>query len=89
MPATSAKPKLLSTRQAAELLNVNRRTVLNWIEADKVPYIKLPGGDFRIPLAGLLASLQGTYRLDEEIRELDARYSELDDDTVQAVLDDD
>lgn len=89
MPAIGAKPKLLSTRQAAELLNVNRRTVLNWIEAEKVPYIKLPGGDFRIPLAGLLASLQGTYRLDEEIRALDARYAQLDDETVQAALNDD
>jgi excisionase family DNA binding protein len=89
MPAIGAKPRLLSTRQAADLLNVNRRTVLNWIEADKVPYVKLPGGDFRIPLAGLLASLQGTYRLDKEIRELDARYSELDDETVHAALQDD
>jgi excisionase family DNA binding protein len=89
MPAVGAKPKLLSTAEAAELLNVNRRTILNWIEGEKVPYIKLPGGDYRIPLAGLLASLSGTYRLDEEIRELDARHAELSDQDVQAALNED
>lgn len=34
--------------------------------ADKVPYVKLPGGDYRIPLSGLLSSLSGTYRLTED-----------------------
>jgi excisionase family DNA binding protein len=89
MPAVGSQPKLLSTKQTAELLNVSRRTILNWIEADKVPYIKLPGGDYRIPLTGLLASLSGTYCLDEEIRALDERYVGLSDEAVQAVLVDD
>jgi len=89
MSAVGAQPKLLSTTQAAELLNVSRRTILNWIEAEKVPYIKLPGGDYRIPLAGLLASLSGTYRLDEEIRALDERYAGLTDEDVQAAVGDD
>ncbi len=86
MSAVGSQPKLLSTKQAAELLKVSRRTILNWIEAEKVPYIKLPGGDYRIPLAGLLASLSGTYRLDEEIRALDERYAALSDEDVQATL---
>jgi excisionase family DNA binding protein len=71
MLAVRSQPKLLSTKQAAELLNVSKRTILNWIENDRVPYVKLPGGDYRIPLTGLLASLSGTYHLDEEIRALD------------------
>jgi excisionase family DNA binding protein len=79
--------KLLSTTQAADLLNVSRRTVLNWIEAGKVPYVRLPGGDYRVPLSGLLSSLSGTYRLDEEIRALDARNAALSDEDVQAVID--
>ncbi|MHB8243106.1 MAG: helix-turn-helix domain-containing protein [Solirubrobacteraceae bacterium] len=86
MSAISSQPKLLSTAQAAELLNVSRRTILNWIETDKVPYLKLPGGDYRVPLAGLLASLSGTYRLDEEIRALDERFAGVSDQDVQAAL---
>ncbi len=86
MPAVRSQPKLLSTKQAAELLNVSKRTILNWVESDKIPYIKLPGGDYRIPLAGLLASLSGTYRLDEEARALDERYAALSDAKIQAAL---
>jgi excisionase family DNA binding protein len=86
MPAIASQPKLLSTTQAATLLNVSRRTILNWIEAGKVPYVRLPGGDYRLPLSGLLSSLSGTYRLDEEIRMLDARNAALTDEDVQAAI---
>lgn len=86
MPTVASQPKLLSTKQAADLLNVSRRTVLNWIEAGKVPYVRLPGGDYRVPLSGLLSSLSGTYRLDEEIRALDARNAALTDEDVQAAM---
>ncbi|MGH2879965.1 MAG: helix-turn-helix domain-containing protein [Solirubrobacteraceae bacterium] len=86
MATVTSQPKLLSTTQAADLLNVSRRTILNWIEAGKVPYVKLPGGDYRIPLSGLLSSLSGTYRLDEEIRALDERNAALTDEDVQAAM---
>ncbi len=86
MPATTSQPKLLSTTQAAGLLNVSRRTILNWIEAGKVPYVRLPGGDYRIPLTGLLDSLSGTYRLQEEIRALDKRNAGFTDEDVQAAI---
>jgi excisionase family DNA binding protein len=45
-------PMNLSVAQAANLLNVSRRTILNWIETDKVPYVKQAGGDYRIPAVG-------------------------------------
>lgn len=87
MATTGTQPKLLTTKQAADLLNVSSRTVLNWIETDKVPYLRLPGGDYRVPLAGLLASLSGTYRLDEELRAIDARHADVTDEDVQTALD--
>lgn len=86
MPSVTAQPKLLSTTQAAGLLSVSRRTVLNWIEAGKVPYVRLPGGEYRLPLSGLLSSLSGTYRLEEEIRALDERNRDLTDEDVQAAI---
>ena len=86
MATVALQPKLLSTTQAAGLLNVSRRTILNWIEAGKVPYVRLPGGDYRIPLTGLLDSLSGTYRLQEEIRALDKRNAGLTDEDVQAAI---
>lgn len=61
MPSTSER--LLTTREAAELLNVSSRTVTNWIKANRVPFVRLPGGEYRLPLDGLLDSLSGTYDL--------------------------
>lgn len=50
------------------------------------PLESVPGGDYRIPLSGLLSSLSGTYRLDEEIRALDERNAGLNDDDIQAAI---
>lgn len=75
-----AMNRLLTTTEAAELLRVSGRTVLNWIERDAIPYVTLPqAGDarkqYRIPLYGLLSSLEGTYDLSRRVHELDEAVS--------------
>jgi excisionase family DNA binding protein len=74
-PLTGATPRLLTTTEAAELLRVNPRTILNWIRNDAIPYLELPTSgsrpQFRIPLHGLLTSLAGTYDLEEELTRSD------------------
>jgi excisionase family DNA binding protein len=87
MPAIGSQPKLISTKEAAALLNVTQRTITNWIEAGKVPYLRLPGGDYRLPISGLLASLSGTYDLSAELKELDSRFADVDEGDVLAKLD--
>lgn len=57
----TGSPNLLTTQQVAAMLKVSSRTVTNWVRADRVPYVRLPGGEYRIPEAGLLNSLSGTY----------------------------
>jgi excisionase family DNA binding protein len=69
-------PRLVTTKEAAELLSVSPRTVLNWIQDGAIPYVELPsrGGqrrEYRIPLHGLLRSLAGNYDLAEEFRSAD------------------
>ena len=56
MTLTTPRLQLLTVAQAAALLNVSDRTIRRWIEAKKVPYLKLPSGGYRIPQASLLAS---------------------------------
>jgi hypothetical protein len=70
--------RLLKTSEAAKLLRVSSRTVLNWIENDAIPYVVLPQPEgseaprqHRIPLYGLLSSLEGTYDLADLIAEMD------------------
>ena len=86
MPTTAARPQLLTVAQAASLLNVSDRTIRRWIEAEKIPFIQLPGDGYRIPQGALLASLRGTYDLAAELRELDERYADLSEDEVREAM---
>lgn len=60
-------PRLLTTKEVAEMLRVTTRTVQNWVEAERIPFVKLPSGQFRIPLQGLLTSLGGSHDLNAEL----------------------
>jgi excisionase family DNA binding protein len=88
MRQTAARPQLLTVAQAASLLNVSEKTIRRWVEYEKVPHIRLPSKQIRIPLAALLASLQGNYDLASEVAELDARFVDVTEDAVQAALED-
>ena len=67
MPRIRSKIQLLTTKEAADLVGVSSRTVMNWADAGKVPYLKLPGGEYRIPLTGFLAAMEGTYDLGADL----------------------
>jgi excisionase family DNA binding protein len=69
----------LTVAQAASLLQVSERTIRRWIEADKIPYLELPGGGYRIPQGALLASLRANYDLAGELRALDERLENADE----------
>lgn len=86
MALTTSRLHLLTVAEAAALLNVSDRTMRRWIEAEKVPYLKLPGGGYRIPQAQLLASLSGTYDLGQELADLDQRFADVTDEQVRAAL---
>jgi excisionase family DNA binding protein len=86
MPTTAARPQLLTVPEAAGLLSVSDRTIRRWIDAEKIPYLKLPSGGYRIPQGALLASLRGNYDLASELRELDERYADLAEDQVREAM---
>jgi excisionase family DNA binding protein len=91
LPRTS--PRLITTREAAELLHVSSRTVLNWIERDAIPYIELPSSgtrhEYRIPVLALMQSLRGNYDFASDVRALDeaTMAAGITDDDLAAVLD--
>ena len=87
MATTAARPQLLTVSEAAALLNVNEKTIRRWIEAESIPFVKLPGaGSYRIPQGALLSSLRGNYDLGAELRELDQQNADLTDEQVEAAL---
>ncbi len=72
--STKLATQLIKAQEAADLQNVDVRTVHGWIEQDRIPYIELPGPGkrptYRIPLQGLLSSLSGTYDLAADVEAL-------------------
>ena len=68
------RSQLIKAQDAADLLDVDVRTIHKWIKDGRIPYIELPRSgtrrSFRIPLQGLLNSLSGTYDLAAEVNEL-------------------
>jgi excisionase family DNA binding protein len=70
----AVQPTLLTTKEAADLLKVTSRTIVNWIDSDAIPYVELPSSgparrEFRIPLQGLLNSVGGNYDLGRELHD--------------------
>lgn len=65
-PARS-KPRYLNPTEVAELLEVSRKTVSLWLTENKIPYWRVAGGTYRIPLDRLLASLDGNYDFKPEL----------------------
>jgi excisionase family DNA binding protein len=76
MLRVSSTARLISTKEAAELLAVSPRTITNWINDEKVPYVRLPGGEYRLPLGALLECLSGNYDLLPAIAALDEKAAE-------------
>lgn len=87
MPQTAAAPKLMTVAQAASLLAVSEKTIRRWIDAERIPYLRLPSGGYRIPRGALLASLGGNYALGDELQDLDARMAEVTEEELRAALD--
>jgi excisionase family DNA binding protein len=80
--ARGAHVDLLTVSEAAVMLRVSDATIRNWIAAESIPYIQLPPvrqrKQYRIPLQGLLASLEGNYDLRGALQEQNARMREAD-----------
>lgn len=86
MKDTSASIKLLTTGEAGALVGVSARTVQNWAKADRIPYLELPSGEYRIPLNGFLASMGGTFDLGAELVKLEELTGGIDEAQVTEAL---
>jgi excisionase family DNA binding protein len=48
---------LLTVAEVARLLRVAPSTVRKWIAREQIPYLALPGGDYRVPRLALFRAL--------------------------------
>lgn len=79
----------MTVKEAAALLKVSQRTIRRRIATEKLPHLKLPSGQYRIPQTSLLASLSSNYRLAEELAQLDDRFADVTENQVRSALSDD
>ena len=57
---TMFRPRLLTPRQAAEILSISYPTIKNWIYKGKFRTMKIPGGHHRIPEEDIEKHLRAT-----------------------------
>lgn len=86
MAQVSSKIRLLTASEAGALVAVSAPTIRKWADDGKIPYLKLPNGEYRIPLNGLLASLGGTYKLADEMAKLSKDTEGISEGDVQRAL---
>ena len=53
------KERMLRSGEVAEILGVDRHTVVKWIKEGKIRAIKLPSGRYRIPESEVKKILEG------------------------------
>ncbi len=93
MPSTVPRlsPRLITTQEAASLLRVTPRTIVNWIERGSIPYLELPSGgtrkEYRIPEVALLRSLSGNFDLEAELERLENATSEMTEEELVDAFD--
>ena len=94
MPSTVPRlsPRLITTNEAASLLRVTPRTIVNWIDRGSIPYVELPSGgsrrEYRIPEVALLRSLSGNFNLEAELERLETAAAEMTEEEMTDALDD-
>ena len=52
--------RLLKVKEAALILNVDRRTIWKWIKEGRIKAIRLPSGSYRIPESEVIRIITGS-----------------------------
>lgn len=71
--ATPPYSDLLTAPEVARLLRVAQSTVRKWIAAGSVPFVELPGGDYRIPRMELVRRLRSNVGVVKVLDQIEAK----------------
>lgn len=78
-PLKTQVPDLLTVPEVARLLRVGESTVRKWVAAGRVPFLELPGGDYRIPRLDLIRSLRGNVNVEQVLNRVQVALEEMSD----------
>ncbi|MEO8293710.1 MAG: helix-turn-helix domain-containing protein [Actinomycetota bacterium] len=71
--------EFLTVPDVARLLRVGESTVRKWAAAGKIPFVELPGGEYRIPRLELVRGLRGNVDIELVLGRVQERLADLDD----------
>lgn len=80
MTVQATEFELLTVGEVSRLLRVAGSTVRKWIGEGRVPYIELPGGDYRIPRAELIRTLRGNVDIAAILSSIETKLASAADD---------
>lgn len=83
MTIQATEVDLLTVGEVSRLLRVAGSTVRKWIGEGRVPYIELPGGDYRIPRTELIRTLRGNVDVAAILASIEAKLASADDEDVR------
>ena len=77
---------LLTVGEVSRILRVAESTVRKWIGGNRIPFIELPGGDYRIPRKELLRSLRGNIDVGEVLKRIETRLSSVQEADIEGTI---
>ncbi len=77
---------LLTVAEVARLLRVASSTVRKWITREQIPYLALPGGDYRIPRLALFRMLPSNVDAAAVLARVQQRLASVAEDELTAEL---
>lgn len=86
LPAPAKTRDLLTVGEVAHLLRVAESTVRKWIAAGRIPFLELPGGEYRIPRLELIRSLRGNVDAEAVLERVEASLQRVQEGEVKAAL---
>ena len=67
---------LLTPRQIAEFVAVSEEQVEEWMDDDRIPYVRLPDGSALIPLGGFQCCMSDLFDLGAYLDDLERAFDE-------------
>ncbi len=85
-PVETRPSDLLTVPEVARLLRVGESTVRKWIAGGRIPFLELPGGEYRIPRTELTRGIRANVDVDKVLERVEGRLSGISDrDITEAV----
>lgn len=76
--------ELLTVPDVARLLRVAGSTVRKWVASGRIPFVELPGGEYRIPRTELIRGLRGNVDIERVLTRVERRLASVSDEDVSS-----